>query len=72
MFGLEHLQALVSASVGVVTGLIPFIGYQEAARIAKKALSSSRSVAELVVEAGLMNPHEVKEALSATKLAGDK
>lgn len=68
----EHLQELVSASVGVVTGLIPYIGYQEAARIAKKALSTSRSVAELVVEAGLMNPHDVKEALSATKLAGDK
>lgn len=67
----EHLHAIVSSSVGIVTGLIPFIGYQEAARIAKEALHSNRSVAELVVEAGLMTEAEVRDALSITKLVRD-
>ena len=67
----EHLESIVSSSVGVITGLIPLIGYQEAARIAKEALHSKRSVAELVVEAGLMTEAEVTDALSISKLARD-
>ncbi len=50
----ERLDAMVASSVGVITALIPFIGYTAAATLAKEALATGRPVADLVVEAGLM------------------
>ena len=58
----ERLDAMVASSVGVITALIPFIGYTEAAKLAKEALATGRPVADLVVEAGLMTRDEVDAA----------
>lgn len=67
----EHLEQTVATSVGVITALIPIIGYHEAATLAKEALKSKRPVADLVVEAGLMTEAEVTAALTPSTLAGD-
>jgi aspartate ammonia-lyase len=67
----ERLEAMVATSVGVITALIPIIGYQEAATLAKQALHTGRPVADLVVEAGLMSRDDVVAALQPAKLAGD-
>lgn len=66
----ERLGAMVGASVGVVTALTPFIGYAAAAALAKTALLTGRNVADLVVEAGLMEPDEVAKQLSPMRLSG--
>ncbi|MFK4730136.1 aspartate ammonia-lyase [Agromyces mediolanus] len=66
----ERLEHMVSTSVGVITALIPFIGYTEAATLAKLALATGRPVADLVVEAGLMSRDEVERQLSPSKLSG--
>lgn len=66
----SRLDAIVASSVGVITALIPAIGYTEAAAIAKEALRSGRSVADLVVEAGLMAHNEVMAQLSPSRLSG--
>ncbi|MEN2737910.1 aspartate ammonia-lyase [Microbacterium sp. X-17] len=66
----ERLGAMVGSSVGVVTALTPFIGYAAAAALAKTALLTGRSVADLVVEAGLMTRAEVKKQLSPARLSG--
>jgi aspartate ammonia-lyase len=66
----ERLGAMVASSVGVITALIPFIGYSAAAELAKQALKSGRPVADLVVEAGLMSAEEVARELSPAKLSG--
>lgn len=66
----EHLAHTVATSVGVVTALIPFIGYQEAATIAKTALATKRPVADLVVEAGLMTREDVERELRPERLSG--
>lgn len=68
----ERLQAMVASSVGVITALIPFIGYAEAATLAKLALATGRPVADLVVEAGLMSREAVEAELSPAKLSGLK
>ncbi|HLP23654.1 MAG TPA: aspartate ammonia-lyase [Microbacteriaceae bacterium] len=68
----DRLEAMVASSVGVITALIPFIGYTEAATIAKKALATGQPVADLVVEAGLMTRAAVLEELSPAKLSGLK
>lgn len=48
----DRLAQMVASSVGVITALIPFIGYTEAATLAKLALKTGRPVADLVVESG--------------------
>ncbi len=66
----ERLGGMVGSSVGVITALTPFIGYAAAAALAKTALLTDRSVAELVVEAGLMSREEVDKQLSPARLSG--
>lgn len=66
----ERLGAMVGSSVGVVTALTPFIGYAASAALAKTALLTHRSVADLVVEAGLMSRDEVEKQLSPARLSG--
>lgn len=65
----DRLEAMVATSVGVITALIPVIGYEEAAKLAKKALATGAPIRELVVEAGLMSAADVDAALSPEKLS---
>jgi aspartate ammonia-lyase len=66
----ERLGGMVGSSVGVITALTPFIGYSAAAALAKTALLTGRSVADLVVEAGLMSREDVMKQLSPARLSG--
>ncbi|MRG61407.1 aspartate ammonia-lyase [Agromyces sp. CFH 90414] len=66
----ERLDLMVGSSVGVITALIPFIGYADAAKLAKAALATGRPVADLVVEAGLMTRADVERQLVPERLSG--
>jgi len=66
----ERLEGMVATSVGVITALIPFIGYGPASELAKQALKSGRPVADLVVEAGLMSREDVLREMSPAKISG--
>jgi aspartate ammonia-lyase len=66
----ERLDAMVASSVGVITALIPHIGYTAAATLAKEALATGRPVADLVVEGGLMTRHDVERHLAPSRLSG--
>ncbi|HKU85188.1 MAG TPA: aspartate ammonia-lyase [Casimicrobiaceae bacterium] len=59
----ERLRALVDNSIGVVTALNPYIGYANATQIAQEALATGRSVAELVLERGLLSRERLAEIL---------
>jgi aspartate ammonia-lyase len=65
----DRLAAMVASSVGVITALIPVIGYEEAAKLAKTALATGTPIRELVVNAGLMSFEDVDAALSPEKLS---
>jgi aspartate ammonia-lyase len=67
---LERLTTQVQSSVGVVTALTPYIGYAAAASLAHTALTSNASIAELVVENGLMSAEQVERVLSPERLSG--
>ena len=56
-------------SLAVVTALNPYIGYREAARVAYEALSSGRTLAEVVQERGLMSPEDLAVALDLGAMA---
>jgi aspartate ammonia-lyase len=66
----KRLSAQVETSVGVVTALTPYIGYAAAATLAHTALTTNASIADLVVEAGLMSDEQVRKVLSPERLSG--
>jgi aspartate ammonia-lyase len=65
-----RLAEQVGMSVGVVTALTPYIGYAAAATLAHTALTTNASIAELVVDQGLMSADDVQRVLSPERLSG--
>ncbi len=55
---------LVSNSIGIITVLVPYIGYQKSADAAKKALAQNKSVLDVVIEDKLLDPDKAKELLN--------
>ena len=64
----ERCRQLVEHSIGLVTALNPYIGYENSTRIAKKALDMNRSVAELVLEEGLLTREQLEEILKPERM----
>ena len=60
----EHCRRMVENSIGIVTALNPFLGYETSCRIAKEALHNERSVYDLILEEKLMNKDDLDRALS--------
>ena len=58
-----HCKELVMGSIGIVTALNPGLGYENSAKIAKRALKENRSVYDLVLEEGLLSKEELDELL---------
>lgn len=59
----ELLAERVRTSAGLATALNPYIGYENATRVAQEALRTGRGVAELVEEMGLMSRAELDALL---------
>ena len=59
----EHLKRLVENSIGIVTALNPFIGYERASAVAKEAHETGRSVYDLVLEKGWLTKAQLDEIL---------
>ena len=55
----KRLQDLLDGSLGLVTALNPYIGYANATEVAQVALQSGRSVAEVVLERGLLTKQDL-------------
>ncbi len=48
----------------MATALTPYIGYKEAARLAKEALKTGVPLRKLVLEAGLLDENKLEEIMS--------
>jgi len=59
----EHLQRTVENSIGIVTALNPYVGYENATAIAKEAHATGRSVYELVLAKGLLTQAQLDDSL---------
>jgi aspartate ammonia-lyase len=64
----QHMHDSVRNSIGIVTALNPYIGYENATRIAKEAFQTGASVYELVLRHKLMNKAALDEVLRAEVL----
>ena len=60
----EVLAERVRTSAGLATALNPYLGYENATMIAKRALQENCSVADLVLELGLMDQETLEKILS--------
>lgn len=64
----EHCSMQLHSSVGTVTALAPYLGYQKSAEIAKKALKTGRSIRELVLEEKLLTEQQLDVMMDARKM----
>lgn len=60
----DHCRKLVHHSIGLVTALNPFLGYETSSQLAKEALFSDKSVYDLVLEKGLLTKEEIDKILA--------
>lgn len=55
----DRMKEYVEKSVGVLTAVNPHIGYEVAARIAREAILSGRSIRELCIEEGVLTKEQL-------------
>jgi aspartate ammonia-lyase len=72
-----RMREFVEKSVGVITALVPVLGYEATSAIAKQALETGRGVYELVCDSGLMTREEIDrllnpEAMTAPRPVADR
>jgi aspartate ammonia-lyase len=60
----DRIRSLLERSIGVVTALVPYIGYERASAAAREALESDRGVYELVLEKGWLTQEQLDDVLS--------
>ena len=54
----------VESSIGLVTALVPVLGYERASEVASEALASGKTVREILQDAGDLEPGEIDRWLS--------
>lgn len=64
----ERIDELLHRSVGMVTALVPHIGYKPAASIAKEALKTGESVKSIVLREKLLTEDEITEIFDPMEL----
>ena len=62
--------ATVERNLSLATALVPHIGYDAAAKVAKDAHASGRSVREVATDTGVMEPAALDTALDAGAMTG--
>ncbi len=60
----KHCRELVENSIGLVTALNPYIGYQAATEVAKEALETGGSVYKLVLEKKILTKEQLDKILA--------
>ena len=64
----DRLRDFVQRSIGIVTALVPVIGYEACTAVAKDALATGRGVYELVLEGKLLTREQLDQALDPRKM----
>ena len=66
----EQCRKLVENSIGLVTVLVPVLGYETCSELAKQALAENRGIYELVLEKELLSIEELNKFLSLESMVG--
>src|SRR5215216_7383414 len=65
-----RMRQFVEQSIGIVTALVPTIGYETASAIAKEALDTGRGVYEVVMARGLLTREQLDRLLNPEAMIG--
>ena len=63
------MRQAVERSIGIVTALLPELGYEVCTQVAKEALDTGRGVVELLLEKKLLTRQQIEEILDPKKMA---
>ena len=64
----EQCQEWLDKSVGIVTAMLPHIGYENSAMIAKEAYNTGRPVREVILEKGLITKEQMDKILEPKEM----
>lgn len=66
----QVMREYVERSIGLVTALLPALGYEKCSALAAEALESGRGVAELALEQKLLTRKELDQILDPARMVG--
>jgi aspartate ammonia-lyase len=66
----SRMRQFVEHSIGIVTALVPVIGYEHATSVAKEALETGRGVYEVVMTRGLLTRQQLDRILDPVAMTG--
>jgi aspartate ammonia-lyase len=66
----DRMRWFVENSIGIVTALVPVLGYETATEIAKEALATGRGVYDIVCDRGLMTREALNRTLDPREMTG--
>jgi fumarate hydratase class II len=69
---LANIKKHLENSLMLVTSLNPVIGYDNAAKVAKKAHKENKTLKEAVIELGLLTSEKFDEVVRPEKMIGPK
>ena len=64
----EQCQMWLDRSVGIVTALLPHIGYENSSMLAKEAYNTGRPIREIILEKGLLTKEAMEHILSPEEM----
>ena len=64
----EKLDENIQKNSILVTALVPVIGYDKSAEVAKEAMSQNKTIKEVLIEKNLISSEEINELLNIEKL----
>lgn len=64
----EQCEKWLEGSVGIVTALLPHIGYENSSLLAREAYRSGRPIREIVLEKGFLSPGKIRHILSPAQM----
>jgi len=64
----EQCQYWLDHSVGIITALLPHIGYEQSSMLAKEAYMTGRPVRQIIQEKGLLTDEQIEYILSPAEM----
>ena len=68
----DRMRWFVEHSIGIVTALVPVLGYETSTEVARAALETGRSVYEIVSDRGLMTREALDELLDPASMTAPR
>jgi aspartate ammonia-lyase len=68
----ERMRLFVEHSIGIVTALVPVLGYEVATEMAKVALESGRGVYDVVCDSGVLTREQLDEILNPAAMTAPR